>query len=153
MYLARGNWYDYWSNETLEGGRELWVDADIDTIPMFVKAGSIIPRYPVQQFVGEREIDELKLDVYFAEETIKSQVYEDANDGYDYKKGRYSLRNFKLTGKKNYLTIQQHKSGTYVTEYDLIKLNLIGLPFAIKKITVDNVAYDLNNLDKKRQVS
>ena len=148
MYLARGNWYDYWTNETLEGGRELWVDADFDTIPMFVKAGSIIPRYPVQQFVGEKEIEELKLDVYFAEETMKSQVYEDANDGYDYKKGRYSLLNFKMTGKKNDLTIQQHKSGTYETEYEVIKLNLIGLPFAIKKITVDNVTYDLNNLDK-----
>ncbi|RXG30762.1 glycoside hydrolase family 31 protein [Leeuwenhoekiella marinoflava] len=148
MYLARGNWYDYWTNETLEGGRELWVDADFDTIPMFVKAGSIIPRYPVQQFVGEKEIEELKLDVYFAEETMKSQVYEDANDGYDYKKGRYSLRSFKMTGKKNDLTIQQHKSGTYETEYEVIKLNLIGLPFAIKKITVDNVTYDLNNLNK-----
>ena len=148
MYLARGNWYDYWTNETVEGGRELWVDADFDTIPMFVKAGSIIPRYPVQQYVGEQQIEELKLDVYFAEETLMSQVYEDANDGYDYKKGRYSLRSFKLTGKKTDLTIQQHKSGTFETEYEVIKLNLIGLPFTIKKIKVDNVSYDLNNLDK-----
>ena len=148
MYLARGKWYDFWTHEVVEGGRELWVDADIDSIPMFVKEGSIIPRYPVQQFVGEKVIEELRLDVYYAEDTTDSQVYEDANDGYDYKKGRFSLRNFKLRGKKSDITIQQHKGGTYETEYQTIKMNFIGLPFRIKKIMVDNVAYDLNNLDK-----
>ena len=152
MYLARGRWYDYWNNEVVEGGRELWVDADFDTIPIFVKEGAIIPRYPVQQYVGEKKIEELKLDVYYAEDTIESRVYEDARDGYDYKKGRYSLRNFKLTGKVKDLSIQQFKTGTFETEYEAIKLNLIGLPFRIKKITVDNVAYDLNNLDKEDKI-
>ena len=149
MYLARGGWYNFWTHEYLEGGRELWGDADIDCIPMFVRKGAIIPRYPVQQYVGEKTIEELKLDVYFAEEVIDSKVYEDANDGYDYKKGRYSLRNFKLRGKATDLTIQQHKGGSFETEYQIIKLQLIGLPFTIKKIKVDNVAYDLNNLDKE----
>ena len=151
MYLARGRWYDFWNNEVVEGGRELWVDADFDTIPIFVKEGAIIPRYPVQQYVGEKKIEELKLDVYYAEDTVESRVYEDARDGYDYKKGRYSLRNFKLTGKAKDLSIQQFKTGTFETEYEYIKLNLIGLPFSIKKITVDNVAYDLNNLDKREK--
>ncbi len=149
MYLARGRWYNFWTEEALEGGRELWVDADIDQIPMFVQEGAIIPRYPVQQYVGERNIDELKLDVYYAQNVLDSQVYEDANDGYDYKKGRYSLRNFKLRGKASDITIQQHKGGNFETEYKIIKLHLIGLPFRIKKIKVDNVSYDLNNLDKE----
>ena len=61
------------------------------------------------------------------------------------------MRNFKLTGKAKDLSIQQFKTGTFETEYEYIKLNLIGLPFSIKKITVDNVAYDLNNLDKREK--
>ena len=147
MYLARGTWYNFWDNSVIEGGRELWVDADLDRIPMFVKEGAIIPRYPVQQYVEEKVITELKLDVYFKIGKEASQVYEDGNDGYDYKKGRYSLRNFNLTGKEGELTIQQHKSGTYDTSYDTIELNLIGLSFEITTITVDNVEYDLNNLE------
>ncbi|MGO4911829.1 glycoside hydrolase family 31 protein [Leeuwenhoekiella sp. W20_SRS_FM14] len=149
MYLARGTWYDFWDKTVIEGGRELWVDADLDRIPMFVKEGSIIPRYPVQQYVEEKVITELKLDVYYKMGKEASQVYEDANDGYDYKKGRFSLRNLNLTGKEKELTIQQHKSGSFETSYDTIKLHLIGLPFVIKTITVDNVEYDLNNLDKE----
>jgi len=65
-------------------------------------------------------------------------VYEDAQDGYDYKKGRYSLRNFKLIGKEKSVTVQQFKDGTFVTKYETLKFNFHGLPFTIKKILVDN---------------
>jgi alpha-glucosidase len=47
---------------------------------------AIIPKYPVQQYVGELEFDELTLDLYYKEGKEKSVVYEDAQDGYDYKK-------------------------------------------------------------------
>ena len=65
-------------------------------------------------------------------------MFDDAHDGYDYTKGRYSLRTFKLTGKKNELIIQQHKSGTFITGYSTFKLKLIGMPFKISKIQIDN---------------
>ncbi|NNJ89194.1 MAG: DUF4968 domain-containing protein [Eudoraea sp.] len=146
MYIPRGIWYDYWTNETIEGGTEKWVDADIDKIPIFIKEGAIIPKYPVQQYVGELTIKELQLDVYYKLGTENSNVYEDAQDGYDYTKGEYSLRNFKLTGKENELIIQQFKDGNFITTYEVCKLRLMGLPFKIKAIRLDNETIALKDV-------
>ncbi len=146
MYIPRGEWYNFWTNEVVEGGDELWVDADLDSMPVFVKTGAIIPKYPIQQYVGEIEIEELKLDVYYKEGKEESEVYEDAHDGYDYKKGRYSKRTFKLIGKEDSLTVHQFKGGKYITPYDKFELNFIGLPFKISKIKVDNEEIPLANL-------
>jgi alpha-glucosidase len=144
MYVPEGNWYNFWDNTLLKGGNEVWVDADLDSMPIFVKAGAIIPKYPIQQYVGEKKIEELHLDVFFKLGNEKSQVYEDAEDGFDYKKGRFSLRNFNLLGKEDSLTIQQFKSGKFITSYETFEINLIGLPFEIKKVEVDNVIIDIS---------
>ena len=88
--------------------------------------------------MGELEFDELTLDVYYIEGKEKSVVYEDAQDGYDYKKGRFSFLSFQLKGKENELNIQQHKEGKYDTNYTKYKINFIGLPFEIKTIEIDN---------------
>ncbi len=146
MYVPRGIWYDYWTNETIEGGTEKWVDADIDKIPIFIKEGAIIPKYPVQQYVGELTLKELQLDVYYKLGTENSNVYEDAQDGYDYTKGEYSLRNLKLTGKENELIVQQFKDGNFITTYETFKLNLMGLPFKIKAIELDNETIALKDV-------
>src|SRR5690554_1861483 len=143
MYIPRGTWYDYWTDEAIVGGMEKWVVADIDKMPLFILGGAIIPKYPIQQYVGELEIKELLLEVYYKDGVESSNVYEDAQDGYDYKKGRYSLRNFKLKGKENELIIQQFKDGNFITPYETFRFNFHGLPFKIKEILVDNEMVDL----------
>lgn len=150
MYIPRGQWYNYWTNNLVTGGKEMWVDTKYDEIPVFVKAGSVIPKYPVQQYVGELEFDELTLDLYYKEGKEKSVVYEDAQDGYDYKKGRYSFLSFQVTGKETELNIQLHKEGKYDTPYSKYKINLIGLPFKVKSIEIDNeeVAIDIETLER-----
>ncbi|MDI6046682.1 glycoside hydrolase family 31 protein [Flavobacterium yafengii] len=146
MYIPRGQWYNYWTNEEVKGGKEIWVDTKFDQIPIFVKAGAIIPKYPVQQYVGELEFDELTLDIYYKEGKEKSVVYEDAQDGYDYKKGRYSFLSFQTTGKEKELIIQLHKEGKYDTNYSKYKINLIGLPFKVKMIEIDNVEVSFDKI-------
>ena len=78
------------------------------------------------------------MDAYYKEGIEQSTLYEDEQEGFDYTKGIYSLRNFKLNGKKNELIIQQFKDGTFITDYDTIQINLIGLPFKIETIELDN---------------
>ncbi|WP_149303613.1 glycoside hydrolase family 31 protein [Pareuzebyella sediminis] len=146
MYIPRGDWYDYWSDEIVEGGKEKWVEADIDKMPLFIKAGAIIPKYPVQQYVGEKEITELVLEVYYKKGSENSMVYEDGQDGYAYENGKYSLRNFKLLGKDNELTVQQFKDGSFITTYDTFKISLRGLPFKIERIFVDNEKVEINDI-------
>ncbi|WP_282056223.1 glycoside hydrolase family 31 protein [Maribacter luteus] len=146
MYIPRGKWYNYWDDNIVTGGKEQWVEADIDVIPLFIKEGAIIPKFPVQQYVGELVIEKLDLEVYFKLGTESSTVYEDAQDGYDYNKGDFSLRSFKMNGKENSLVIQQFKDGAFMTSYDSFRINLHGLPFAIESVEVDNEEVPLNEV-------
>jgi alpha-glucosidase len=147
MYLPKGNWYNYWTNELVSGKKELWVATDFDQIPIFIKEGAIIPKYPIQQYVGQIENPEITLDIYYKLGKEKSYVYEDAHDGYDYNKGRYSYKTFSLTGKEKELIIQQHIDGKFETQYTKLKINLLGLPFAIKTIEIDNEIINLQEVN------
>ncbi len=138
MYIPKGIWFDYWSNTVIKGGKEYWIDADLDSMPLFVKAGAVIARNPIQQYVGEKEITELTLDCYYIDGEDKSNLYEDDNDGYGYKKGDFSRRTFRNVGKDGEIILQQHKRGKFVTTYDTFKIRLIGSPFEIKTIELDN---------------
>ncbi|AWA30392.1 glycosyl hydrolase [Flavobacterium magnum] len=142
MYLPAGNWYNYWTGEKVSGRKELWVKADYDQIPIFIKEGAVIPKYPVQQYVGQLKFDEVTLEVYYKLGKEKSFLYEDAQDGYDYNKGRYSLSTFTFNGKENQLIIQQHKEGKFEVPYGKFKVNLHGLPFKVKTIYIDNERAD-----------
>jgi alpha-glucosidase len=144
VYLPKGNWYNYWNNELVEGKKEVWVPTDFDQIPIFVKEGSIIPKYPVQQYVGEKDFKEVTLEVYFKNGKEKSILYEDAGDGYDYNKGRYCVSTFTLTGKENELIIQVHKQGEYITTYEKHKIVLHGLPFEVTRAQIDNENVNLS---------
>jgi alpha-glucosidase len=146
MYIPKGKWHNFWTGEIVEGGMEKWVAAPIDKIPLFIKEGAMIPKFPVQQYVGELEMKSLILDVYYKLGTEQSTVYEDAQDGYDYTKGEFSVRNFKLKGKEKELIIQQFKDGSYITPYKTFQINLIGLPFKIKEIEIDKEVIALSDV-------
>jgi len=138
MYIPKGKWYNFWDDNIIKGGKEIFIDTQLDTMPIFIKEGAIIPKFPIQQYVGEKKIEEIVLDVYYKLGKEKSLLFDDAHDGYDYTKGRYSLRSFKLVGKEKEIIIQQHKSGKFITDYQTFKLKLHGLPFKISKIQIDN---------------
>lgn len=146
MYIPRGKWFNYWTKEVVDGGKEMWVDADLDTIPIFIQEGAVIPKYPVQQYVGEKEFDKITLEIYYKEGKERSELYDDAHDGLDYKKGRYSLRNFKVTGKKKEFILQQHKEGKYNAPYNQFTLVFYNLPFEIESIQLDNVEIPLHHV-------
>jgi alpha-glucosidase len=151
MYIPRGKWVNFWTGEEVTGGKELWVDAALDTIPVFVKAGAAIPRYPIQQYVDEKKIDELGLDVYFTEGSKRSRIYADSGDGYDYAKGRYSLRTIQITGRSKDLVISQHKDGEYDASYQSFKVTLHNVPFEVKSVYIDNVRTEIPAIKKGGQ--
>ena len=146
MYIPRGRWYNYWTDAAVIGGKEIWVDAPLDKVPLFMKEGAIIPKYPVQQFVDEKVIEEIRLEVYFKEGKENSFFYEDSHDGYDYKNGRYSYRTFKFNGKSDELIIQQHKDGKYDSPNKHFIMIFHGLPFEVKHALLDNEEISLEEL-------
>ena len=90
-------------------------------------------------------MDDITLDVYYKNGKEKSELFDDAHDGYDYKKGRYSLRTFKLTGKKDEFILQQHKEGVFDAQYKKFNIVFHNLPFTITSIQIDNVEISLDN--------
>jgi alpha-glucosidase len=137
VYLPKGNWYYYWDNEMVEGGREVEVATPLETIPLFVKAGSIIPEYPVMQYVGEKEIEEVQLNVYYSDVPANSFFFEDYGETFAYEQDIYSEKKFVVSGKGTSMTILQSMEGLYTPRYDNYAFNVAGLPFKPVKIIAD----------------
>jgi alpha-glucosidase (family GH31 glycosyl hydrolase) len=76
LYLPRGRWYDFWTEETQEGGREIRRAVDLETMPLFVRAGAILPVGPVKQHTGEQVDAPLTLQIYPGADGAGT-VYED----------------------------------------------------------------------------
>lgn len=137
VYLPGGKWYNYWDNTTVEGGAEVEVLTPLETIPLFVKAGSVIPEYEVMQYVGEKEIEEVILNVYYSDYEVNSFFFEDYGETFAYEQDIYLEKKFVVNGAKTYLTIQQSMAGLYTPRYEQYHFNLIGLPFKPGKIIAD----------------
>jgi len=138
VYLPKGKWYYFWTNEMVDGGQEVEVTTPLDTMPIFMKAGSVIPEYPVMQYVGECEIQEVKLNVYYADYEVNSFLFEDYGETFAYEQDIYLEKKFVVEGKSNKLTIQQSMEGLYTPRYENYEMNIIGLPFKPTRVVADN---------------
>lgn len=138
VYLPKGKWVNFWTHEVLSGEQEYEIAAALDHMPLFVRAGSVIPEYPVMQYVGEKDIDEVLLNVYFADYEVNSFLYEDHGDTFAYEQDIYSEKKFTVKGSENNLVIEQSRAGLYTPNYELYKYNVVGVPFKVNKVTVDD---------------
>ncbi|PLX32010.1 MAG: hypothetical protein C0600_03995 [Ignavibacteria bacterium] len=89
VYLPPGRWYDPWSGITHEGGRRIVVEAPVERLPYFYRGGAIVPRRAVQQYSGEKPLEELILDIVPADSATYT-VYLDKGDGMEYLSGAYA---------------------------------------------------------------
>ena len=112
VYLPKSaGWFDFWTGKHFNGGQTVKTDAPLDKIPLFVKAGSIIPMGKIIQYAGEKSADTLEIRVYKGADA-KFDLYEDERDNYNYEKGKYSIISFKWDEKRQTLTIGD-KQGNY----------------------------------------
>jgi alpha-D-xyloside xylohydrolase len=108
VYLPLGsNWYNFWTGKKYSGGQTLPVPAPIDEIPLFIKAGSIIPMGPFIQYATE-SVDPIEIRIYPGADG-NFTLYEDENDNYNYEKGVYSTIDFKWDDKSRQLIIEDRK--------------------------------------------
>ncbi|SUJ01170.1 Alpha-xylosidase [Sphingobacterium spiritivorum] len=128
IYLPEGNWYYYFDNTGFEGGQEYTIDTPLDEMPVFVKAGSVIPEYPVMQYTGEKKLEHLQLNVYYTAGEEDSYIYADHGDTFAYEQNIYSEKHFIVDGTQSLLTITQHVEGLHSERFDDFHIYLIGLP-------------------------
>jgi alpha-glucosidase/alpha-D-xyloside xylohydrolase len=88
LYLPRGTWYDFWTGERLEGGREINRAVDLETMPLHVRAGSILPLGPVKQWVDQQVDGPLTVTVYPGADGVFT-TYEDDGRTFAYRKGEW----------------------------------------------------------------
>lgn len=136
VYLPQGEWLDYYSGRIYEGGRKWRLILKNDYIPLLVKAGSVIPNYPVQQYVGEKTFSAIDLRVYFGQNG-SGLLYEDAGEGYEYEKGKYRLSSYQTSYEDGVFTISQEQTGKFKPSYKKVNIKVFGLPFQAENIHVD----------------
>lgn len=109
VYLPKGsNWIDFWTGETYTGGKTIANKVPINQLPLFVKAGAIIPFGPFQQYTSEKKAETLEIRVYPGANGSFT-LYEDENDNYNYETGAFSTIDFNWNNQTKTLTIGDRK--------------------------------------------
>ncbi len=109
LYLPSGtDWIDFWTGEKLRGGQIVIKEAPVDIIPLYVRAGAIIPIGPDVQYATEKRWDNLEIRIYAGADGLFT-LYEDENDNYNYEKGAYSNITFRWNDAGKTLTIGDRK--------------------------------------------
>jgi alpha-glucosidase/alpha-D-xyloside xylohydrolase len=88
VYLPRGSWYDFWTGEPIQGGREISRDVSLDIMPLYVRAGSILPLGPIKQYTTERVDQPLSVSIYPGTDG-SFLLYEDDGTSFNYRKGEW----------------------------------------------------------------
>jgi alpha-D-xyloside xylohydrolase len=124
VYLPEStDWYDFWTGKNFKGGQKITTDAPLDKIPLFVKAGSIIPLGKSIQYSGQKSADTLEIRVYKGADG-KFELYEDENDNYEYEKGIFSTITFSWNDKNKLLTISD-RNGSFPGMLNERKFNIV----------------------------
>ena len=111
-YLPKGtSWYDFWTGKRYKGGQTVTIETTLDRVPMFVRAGSILPLGPEMQYVGEKSWDDLEIRIYPGADGTFT-LYEDEGDSYNYERGQYSEIRFTWDDSARRLTIAP-RQGSY----------------------------------------
>ena len=108
VYLPAGEWYDWWTGKKYKGNSYVHVVTPLDIMPIFAKAGAIIPIQPAMNFVDEKKIDTLTLEVFPG--TGSFELYEDDGKSLAYKNGDYSLTGINVQTKGNITSIKISQS-------------------------------------------
>lgn len=139
-YLPKGQWLDYYTGRTYTGGKRYSISVKLDRIPIFVRAGAIIPHFPVMQYVGQEPVKEITLKAYAGDGN--SQCYLDEGEGYSYEKKGFRLCQFTSKQKSDgVFELKQTQKGKYKPDCKRYKLMVYGMEGGGDKALVDGQAY------------
>jgi alpha-D-xyloside xylohydrolase len=145
-YLPAGaDWYDFWTNERFAGGQTVKQEVPLDQLPLFVRAGSIVPMGPVVQYATEKPDAPYEIRIYPGADASFT-LYEDDNETYDYERGKFATTELKWNDQARTLTIGK-RSGEFpgmVKERDfrvVLMSSKQGAGLAVEQNPQANVRY------------
>jgi alpha-D-xyloside xylohydrolase len=115
-------WYDHRTKQKHAGGQYVISPAPLDVMPLFVRAGSIIPMTEPIEYVDQKRPDEIILDIYPSKKTT-GYLYEDDGESFDHERGTYSLTH--LTWKSGELKVTKKKAG-YASAAKKYEVRVLG---------------------------
>ncbi|WP_296619037.1 TIM-barrel domain-containing protein [Marivirga sp.] len=147
MYLPEGEWYNYWTDELISGKKEIIVETPLEQIPMFVKAGTILPMQDKMQYVNEFVPENIKLHVYRALNETGSELYEDDGLSKDFEMGISTLHFFIQKPTDKGIVIQHNMESEYDSGSKGFEIHLHAFGI-VEKIVVDGNTINYNNESK-----
>ena len=153
VYVPNGTWYDVWSDERMTGPTRVAVKAPLERIPVFVRAGAVVPTGPTMRYVGERRCDPLTLHVYPPDgsEEQMSLLYEDDGRTYAFREGEYLLTRFWLRVVRDSgmrLELRRETEGRYRVAYGSVEVVVHGVTRLPRSVTVDGRAVEVGEMDE-----
>ena len=138
--LPKGDWYDYWSGERLQGGRTLQVDPPLDTLPVYVRGGSIVPQQAVVQNMEETPKGPLELRVYPGPH-CGGDLYMDDGNTNAYLHGENTRIHFSCNATVSGLEIKSSApQGPFQPKFQNLQFTVYGLTGKIQSLEVDGKA-------------
>jgi len=145
VYLPKGEWYRFGSCKKLDGGKEVYADCQIDNLPVYVKAGGVIPEQSEVQYTEQKSDGILKIHVYNHNSNTEFKYYEDDGKTYKYEKGVYYKRKIIFDGKNKKL-ILSNVEGSFVSRFNKFKVilhNFEKKEIEEQKLTSGKITIDL----------
>jgi alpha-D-xyloside xylohydrolase len=127
VYLpASPKWYDFWTGDTTTGGQEIEADAPLDRMPLYVRAGSIVPMGPEIEYAAQNPGGPIELRIYRGADGAFN-LYDDAGDSYDYEHGQHAVISMRWNDSTGVLTIGA-REGSYpgMVEKRTFRIVLVG---------------------------
>ena len=143
VYLPAGEWYRLSTGERFEGSKVVSAPAPLTDLPVFIKAGAIIPMQSVVQSTSEKGDGILEINIWYGEKESSFVYYEDDGSSYDYQQGVYYKREIKFDPARNQLILSQSQ-GSFQSKYDKIKLVLHGFNKNLKALVVNDTEINMS---------
>jgi alpha-glucosidase/alpha-D-xyloside xylohydrolase len=141
VYLPPGEWYDFWTNEQHAGGRDIVRAVDLETLPLFVRAGAILPLDPVRQFTSEETNKPLTARVYAGADGT-ARWYEDDGASLNYRNGAFAWSDLAWDDSQQVLMIRREGSGDFAPPKRQVTIEL--MPSGERQtVTLDSEAVDV----------
>ncbi|MCX2680301.1 DUF4968 domain-containing protein [Galbibacter sp. EGI 63066] len=148
VYLPEGKWINYWTQEEFKGNQYLNVLCPLDEVPIFIKKGAIIPQQEPEQYIGEKDIKKIAVDIYPSAKKSAFTLYDDDGKTLDYQKGKFNTTLFEVEKNQGKINIKVNRDqddfNSAQNEY-LLKIHSASKP---SKVSVNNTGYRNYSFEK-----